>query len=1055
MPNNNNRYSTGLVNIVGRNRLSGLLPNQPSMPAQQTPMPSAPTLQYPQFGEIPDTTGQSYQGVSDSQQREYNAQVSIATSVGDRKKAEYLAKGAPERQSNLAGLFGTLSTVALQVYAKQQEIQAQKAEVKQAELEQQQAQGKLEARASLEQLFTEASGNIAQYAQDNGSFTTENDVRQVLQEYSWLPPDVQEEFYQFAGTQLRDITRATVSRQMTAADEVRNATISATTAVIQGNLSTVYAALSDGRMNSQQISQTMDETNQWLATQLRDYDPTVRMQILAPILEHLASTSENGSIAYQQAMQRMSDLNAAFQEVQQYRAQGFDQNPQQWQQIMWSLEAKYPGASGLLSQIPDALDIYSSMSTFQGHVRANAQAFSDEQSRARANQQANYDQIGRGAEIAFNMVQPGVVGVSLYTTINNKKPEDRTPEEAIALQIYQQHQTRVSQISSLQQELSTANGRLLELRRNFNSGDTPRTTVVTDPITRSATLVPVSDPDGNPVYPTDVPSIEEYNNLVERTLQIQAEIDNVMRQSNQSGININNPADRTFLDGILQETQQRQQQSDVTSSMPGVSGVAQTRAPIPTSPQGYLQRMSVPGFNWGIGEQPPGFPSGIPPVQTLARVNDASFGSVVMPMTANHSPTINSGYGVRTLNGESRNHDGLDIGSPDLYDTDVGAVSPNGGYVIAVEEQEGYGGTVMVVTPEGYVEQYSHLRAFNVRPGQMVSPGEPLGIIGGDPSDPMAGQSTGRHLHLQIWNKGVEDFTDPANNTVDPMTYLAHTQQYESSPSGVGNINTNSYGTNYVPTPNTVPLGNGNLIMGVDPNQFPRLASLLNNLDIPATAMYAPPDPMPQGLSSVHREDYPVQNDPNRDYGYEQIRSDPEFARALASAGDVLGIPAQWLADVIAYESAGTFDPGVQGVVLEDGDYAIGLIQAMVSTLNGMGLDPNVVANYSRAEYVRNVIIPYLSPFQGQINSIEDLYQSIFAGYISDPSDRAGLSDGYNTFRDIVRQFGNGVGRRYRTSYDDYQSSLFHTHETYQSECPICNQQRTRYNAIIPHEAIA
>ena len=423
----------------------------------------------------------------------------------------------------------------------------------------------------------------------------------------------------------------------------------------------------------------------------------------------------------------------------------------------------------------------------------------------------------------------------------------------------------------------------------------------------------------------------------------------------------------------------------------------------------------------------------------------------------NRNITVTSEYGMRSIFGEHRMHWGIDIDTGDLYDRDTGAVAMSGGYVVGVEDANGYGGTVAILTGEGYTEQYNHLRRFFVRPGDFVAPGTPLGLIGGDPSDPMAGQTTGRHLHFQVWKPGYDWTGQPSEeSTIDPLAYLARIQTVEPIPDGIG-APPLSLTDAYIPTPNTLPFGNGNFASPVPGNEYPALHAFLESIQLPASWLYgASPtqtrgnvNPAPSALAPIQRDAYPSRNDPTANYGYQVLADDPEFARALAETSDRLNIPAQWLADVMAAESS--FDPHVINQI-----GAEGLIQFVPYYNPGLGYSEGEVAAMDRATQTRTLVYEYLAPFVGRINSIEDLYEAIYSGDITgDPGYRSSLGDGQSSFYGQIESFGNSVGRRYRsTNPNNLQSSIMHVHDEPDPNCPVCQQQLNHFGSIIPHEAL-
>ena len=88
-------------------------------------------------------------------------------------------------------------------------------------------------------------------------------------------------------------------------------------------------------------------------------------------------------------------------------------------------------------------------------------------------------------------------------------------------------------------------------------------------------------------------------------------------------------------------------------------------------------------------------------------------------------------------------HDGIDIGI--LRSLDVRAAAR--GRVLLVGEPagfEGYGRVVLVDIGGGYSTLYAHLARYIVRPGQIVEPGQRLGVAG------CTGDCSGTHLHFEL-----------------------------------------------------------------------------------------------------------------------------------------------------------------------------------------------------------------------------------------------------------------------------------------------------------------
>ena len=127
--------------------------------------------------------------------------------------------------------------------------------------------------------------------------------------------------------------------------------------------------------------------------------------------------------------------------------------------------------------------------------------------------------------------------------------------------------------------------------------------------------------------------------------------------------------------------------------------------------------------------------------------------------------TVTSPYGHRQAPkaGASTNHMGLDLRAnyvPVLATEDIGIVisvknEGKGGNVIRVEYARADGSK--------YQTAYMHLSQMNVKEGDKVSAGQPIGVSGN------TGNSTGPHLHFSVKKVSVDDHSEQ----IDPSVYLA------------------------------------------------------------------------------------------------------------------------------------------------------------------------------------------------------------------------------------------------------------------------------------------
>jgi murein DD-endopeptidase MepM/ murein hydrolase activator NlpD len=108
-----------------------------------------------------------------------------------------------------------------------------------------------------------------------------------------------------------------------------------------------------------------------------------------------------------------------------------------------------------------------------------------------------------------------------------------------------------------------------------------------------------------------------------------------------------------------------------------------------------------------------------------------------------------SGYGMRIhpIHKIRKMHWGMDFAAP----TGTPIYVTGDGVVEKIEtKQSGYGQSVLVNHGFGYRTLYAHMSTINVREGQKVKKGDPIGKVGS------TGTSTAPHCHYEIWSNGVK-----------------------------------------------------------------------------------------------------------------------------------------------------------------------------------------------------------------------------------------------------------------------------------------------------------
>jgi murein DD-endopeptidase MepM/ murein hydrolase activator NlpD len=116
---------------------------------------------------------------------------------------------------------------------------------------------------------------------------------------------------------------------------------------------------------------------------------------------------------------------------------------------------------------------------------------------------------------------------------------------------------------------------------------------------------------------------------------------------------------------------------------------------------------------------------------------------------------VTSAFGARRdpLNGERRDHHGVDYGAP--AGTPIRAAAA--GLVRFSGARGGYGNVVILAHPDGTETRYAHCRELGVKAGEVVAAGQPIATVGS------TGRSTGPHLHFEVRRDGTP---------VDPSTWV-------------------------------------------------------------------------------------------------------------------------------------------------------------------------------------------------------------------------------------------------------------------------------------------
>lgn len=429
---------------------------------------------------------------------------------------------------------------------------------------------------------------------------------------------------------------------------------------------------------------------------------------------------------------------------------------------------------------------------------------------------------------------------------------------------------------------------------------------------------------------------------------------------------------------------------------------------------------------------------------TKSFAKDAKTG-MLSPFAPETKALITSDWGnrERPTAGASTFHQGVDYGVP----AGTPVYAPVDSVVVAVKDQgdDGYGQYITMKGADGMYYRYAHLSrgAVEVQVGDAVPAGAMFAKAGS------TGVGTGAHLHLDVRKNDQYD----RESSVDPEQYFKTSKVAFTSLSPARN----DTGVTYAPIPQgALALTNGDYIYN----------GQMYKGTVVKQATFTGAKRMNNAYSKPLAKGDKVSNKVTANYGYKKLAQNTELTKALNEVSNELGIKAEWLADIIAFESAGTFSSGVQGVDVAGQGRATGLIQFMPATLKNLGSSPTEAAKMTPTQQMRTLVKKYVADGvrqHGGIRDVAELYLHVFTNsyvtiprYRKNPSSVMNMSDGHNKFGDIISKLGASVGRQYEVAGITRANRIAKaTHTTYKAGCAVCENLRQSGSPIVPHEGQA
>ncbi len=1007
---------------------------------QVTPLQSQ-QLQGSPNRQMTDMTGQAFQQAN---QAVGNIQNYVQQTMESAAKTA-AAQAAGDGKSMLAQELMGLGQATIEGYKFYKQVTLQ--EQQQAEEKRKQAMAQVAATSAMaiREATFQMQEQIRNGSYEEGTRVTRRNVDAILQQaaQAGLDPTELAKLQELAYAPIYDVEQTKTRQTYEAAQQARQSYIAVAEGEVMFKASTMLGQLATA--TPEQANNLITDMMRLAAESTQGLDPSERAQIFTRLFNEAAKETRQYAANQSVITQRREKLNQFITQYNAWRAEGLDQtNPEQFRQqvaaLAWDL-----GVSELVSSMPTYDSGIQAALDRQKNENALAEAVQDSTSGITIGDKATAD----NAEIAalvHGMINGGNVGDAWREFARSNRASQaqraalRNAEDFLGTgpmsrqsyqQLRQQYHSALAEMSRVYQQV---NPNVLGPRQIFMNQQDAFGNQLQDPrrvlVERDRSALP-----------------QEYTQLERRAGLLFDQITGIVQHWRERGINIDNPRDESIV---------KQYQSQAAPILERAQQLQQQR---------QRSNVSLPGLGNYVNPNS-GVAAGYPATPSRNAFGRAQAGSVSVPTpsTPNVQMVITrdfDGSGRVGRGSASQAHGYMAIDFAPVGNVDAPALTFQGGTVVHASPVNGYGGTVVVQTPDGHYELHAHLRGFNVRVGQRIAPGTSVGLIGGGGSDPMAGTSTGRHHHFEVfrgaWN--------PANR-VNPYEYLQRLNVNVVGNRGVGlppNQAQEYRQTSRRPVDGEY-LGNGQYFIGGQVLNLitgQRRAYVADSRGsggvVQAGQVFNRTSPMRNQFASINRQDYPRRNSPNNNYGYAALRDDAQFARATARVADQLGIPAQWLADIMAFESAHTFSPATT-----NSDGCIGMIQLCSMNWYHPTQNPNVprdwrpeiIRNMTRAQYVERVVLPFLRG--RQYRTVEDVLAKIFGGdglYQKSPQERARIGDVNIRFRNYMDRLGEGVGRRYRHSYVGGQANAAPTHTQYVASCGSCARQASMTGEVLPHAA--
>lgn len=234
---------------------------------------------------------------------------------------------------------------------------------------------------------------------------------------------------------------------------------------------------------------------------------------------------------------------------------------------------------------------------------------------------------------------------------------------------------------------------------------------------------------------------------------------------------------------------------------------------------------------------------------------------------------------------------------------------------------------------------------------------------------------------------------------------------------------------------------------GMRPSAGVKTPPLQQQQQAPRPVKVSNAQPVRNSYASNVAADYPRNIQPDHHHGYTILANDKPLAREINRVANRFGMPGQWLADVIAYESAGTFSPRI-----DNGMGFSGLIQFGDAILQDLGISRQQLNSETAAGQMKYVeqylalrlrqsgVKAYKGPewLVAGINQGNVGIQQVDkhgAAAIADPRN----SDGYTTLLKYMQTLGKYSGRQYNFLGNRAKRTSAVIHDRPKPSCSLCS----------------